>query len=96
MDRAAAIMERTERKVSLSKSRGRVVDTRRKNWDDINKSIPDFLNAAMPGDEDSSDSDEGSGKLDKSKTKVKAAPSTADAAAVPLPEGMEDVDEDIL
>lgn len=100
MDRAAAIMERTEHKVVLSKSRGRTVEARAKTWDDINKTIPNFASAAMPGDSD--DSDEASEELDssRSKAKVKAAPgpaASADvAAAVPLPEGMDDVDDNIL
>lgn len=103
MDRAAAIMERTEHKVVQSKTRGRTVEARAKTWDDINKTIPNFASAAMPGDSDNSDdSDEASGELDssRSKVKVKAAPgatASADAAAaVPLPEGMDDVDDDIL
>lgn len=98
MDRAAAIMERTEAKVVQSKNRGRAVETRRKTWDDINKSIPDFADATMPGDEDEDDdweSDEVSeeaGQKATSGTKAVAS----EAAAVPLPGAMEDLDDNIL
>jgi len=101
MDRAAAIMERTEAKVVQSKNRGRVVETRRKTWDDINKAIPDFADAAMPGDEDDDEweSDEASEEAGQ-KTAASAASNAKavnfEAAAVPLPEAMEDIDDNIL
>ncbi|KAI0490607.1 Alb1-domain-containing protein [Xylaria cf. heliscus] len=38
-DRAAAIMERTEKKVALSKDQSRAIQSRRKVWDDINQNI---------------------------------------------------------
>ncbi|XXH00356.1 hypothetical protein Hte_006700 [Hypoxylon texense] len=39
-DRAAAIMERTEKKVAKSKGQARTMQSRRKAWDDINNQIP--------------------------------------------------------
>ncbi|KAI0969795.1 Alb1-domain-containing protein [Xylaria arbuscula] len=39
-DRAATIMERTEKKVTLSKNQSRAIQTRSKMWDEINKDIP--------------------------------------------------------
>ncbi|KAI1175430.1 Alb1-domain-containing protein [Nemania sp. FL0916] len=39
-DRAATIMDRTEKKVALSKGQSRAIQTRRKIWEEINQSIP--------------------------------------------------------
>ncbi|KAI0852172.1 Alb1-domain-containing protein [Daldinia vernicosa] len=39
-DRAANIMERTERKIAKSKGQARTIQTRRKAWDEINNQIP--------------------------------------------------------
>ncbi|KAI1745864.1 Alb1-domain-containing protein [Xylaria scruposa] len=38
-DRAAAVMERTEKKVALSKDSSRTIQTRRKVWEEINQDI---------------------------------------------------------
>ncbi|KAI0197059.1 Alb1-domain-containing protein [Xylaria flabelliformis] len=38
-DRAAAVMERTEKKAALSKDSSRTIQTRRKVWDEINQDI---------------------------------------------------------
>lgn len=38
-DRAAIIMERTEKKVALSKDQSRVIQSRRKVWDEVNQHI---------------------------------------------------------
>ncbi|KAK1599468.1 Alb1-domain-containing protein [Colletotrichum navitas] len=40
MDRAEAIMERTTNKIEKSKGKSRRIQTRSKQWDDINKSLP--------------------------------------------------------
>ncbi|KAF3063671.1 hypothetical protein GL218_02297 [Daldinia childiae] len=39
-DRAANIMERTERKIAKSKGKARTIQTRSKAWDEINNQIP--------------------------------------------------------
>ncbi|KAI1422996.1 Alb1-domain-containing protein [Xylaria sp. FL1777] len=39
-DRAAAIIERTEKKVALSKIQSRAIQGRRKIWEEINQNIP--------------------------------------------------------
>lgn len=39
-DRAAAVMERTEKKVALSKDQSKAIQHRRKVWDEINQTIP--------------------------------------------------------
>ncbi|KAI1663085.1 Alb1-domain-containing protein [Daldinia decipiens] len=39
-DRAANIMERTERKIAKSKGQARTIQTRSKAWDEINNQIP--------------------------------------------------------
>ncbi|KAI1124512.1 Alb1-domain-containing protein [Nemania abortiva] len=60
-DRAAAFMERTERKVALSKGQSRTIQGRRKMWEDINQSIPlDNIKTELKGkvpldDEDNTD-----------------------------------------
>ncbi|KAK5627218.1 hypothetical protein RRF57_002933 [Xylaria bambusicola] len=48
-DRAAAIIERTEKKVSLSKDKSRAIQGRRKLWEEINKSIPFGGDKVEPG-----------------------------------------------
>ena len=58
-DRAMAILERTQKKVALSKGRARTIQTRRKTWDEINKDVPTSNAFAGLGDEaDDSDDDE--------------------------------------
>ncbi|KAI1377459.1 Alb1-domain-containing protein [Hypoxylon crocopeplum] len=39
-DRAATILERTEKKVAKSKGQARTMQSRRKAWDDINNQVP--------------------------------------------------------
>ncbi|KAK6833004.1 hypothetical protein PG990_002188 [Apiospora arundinis] len=58
-DRAMAILERTQKKVALSKGRARTIQTRRKTWDEINKEVPTANGFAGLEDEaDDSDDDE--------------------------------------
>ncbi|KAI0120203.1 Alb1-domain-containing protein [Nemania sp. FL0031] len=47
-DRAAAIMERTEKKVALSKGQSKAIQTRRKAWEEINQIIPLSNNGVEP------------------------------------------------
>lgn len=56
-DRAFAIMERTEKKVELSKESSRNIQSRAKIWDAVNQEIPLIKaqgSGKMPGDEDES------------------------------------------
>ncbi|KAI1451984.1 Alb1-domain-containing protein [Annulohypoxylon moriforme] len=39
-DRAAAIIDRTEKKITKSKGQARTIQTRRKTWDEVNNQIP--------------------------------------------------------
>ncbi|KAI1214527.1 Alb1-domain-containing protein [Annulohypoxylon truncatum] len=39
-DRAAAVMDRTEKKINKSKGQARIIQTRRKTWDEVNNQIP--------------------------------------------------------
>ncbi|KAI1810950.1 hypothetical protein GGS20DRAFT_144237 [Poronia punctata] len=39
-DRAAAVMERTEKKIAISKGQSRTIQSRRKVWDEVNQQIP--------------------------------------------------------
>ena len=73
-DRAAAVMERTELKVSRSKGHARTVQTRRKAWEDINGQIPQTTasitkaeagrDAERSGDEEEHKSEPGVPELD--------------------------------
>lgn len=57
-DRAAALLERTEKKVALSKGQSRTIQGRRKAWDEVNQSIP--LNNNKAGTKQEVRRDEGS------------------------------------
>ncbi|RYP48792.1 hypothetical protein DL768_005385 [Monosporascus sp. mg162] len=59
-DRAAAVIERTERKVAKSKGQARTMQTRRKTWDDINVQIPKSKKKSDK-DQDAEGEDEDSG-----------------------------------
>ncbi|GAP89082.1 putative microfibril-associated protein [Rosellinia necatrix] len=59
-DRAAAILERTEKKVVLSKDQSRTLQSRRRAWDEINQQIPPNKSKTesrviTPRDEDSTE-----------------------------------------
>ncbi|ORY71935.1 Alb1-domain-containing protein [Pseudomassariella vexata] len=55
MDKAAAVMDRTENKIAKSKGRARSIQTRAKTWDDINSSVPKVRHTTT---EDGIDEDE--------------------------------------
>ncbi|KAJ2984870.1 hypothetical protein NUW58_g5830 [Xylaria curta] len=62
-DRAATIMERTEKKVALSKDQSRTIQGRRKVWEEINQKISSNKDdtgpkGKMPHDEDDTDGSE--------------------------------------
>jgi len=58
-DRAAAVMDRTEKKVVLSKNQSRTIQSRRKVWEEVNQQIPS-MKADIKGkiDQDEKSSDE--------------------------------------
>ncbi|KAI1336215.1 Alb1-domain-containing protein [Xylariaceae sp. FL0016] len=100
-DRAAAIMERTERKVGKSKGQARNIETRRKTWNEINNAIPlnkEGRDDEKPADEEvgQSTSDEFDDEMGDSK-EGKQPEIIPEALGNPAGESMEqDVDEDIL
>jgi hypothetical protein len=59
-DRAAAVMDRTEKKVALSKNQSRTIQSRRKIWEEVNQQIPSTMKAGIKGnmDQDEESSDE--------------------------------------
>ncbi|KAI1165253.1 Alb1-domain-containing protein [Nemania serpens] len=64
-DRAAALIERTAKKVALSKDQSRTIQGRRKVWEEVNQNIPLNNNSNSKGgakrkgrDDDEGDSDE--------------------------------------
>ncbi|KAI0398298.1 Alb1-domain-containing protein [Xylariaceae sp. FL0594] len=57
-DRAFAVMERTEKKVSISKNQSRMIQSRAKMWEEVNQQIPSTksgIKVTMDQDEESSD-----------------------------------------
>lgn len=62
-DRAAAIVERTEKKVAKSKGQARTMLSRRKAWDDINSQIP--ANKKKPQDEADEEEEDEVSELDE-------------------------------
>ncbi|ETS80289.1 hypothetical protein PFICI_07818 [Pestalotiopsis fici W106-1] len=96
-DKAIAIIERTENKVEKSKDSSRNIQRRRKDWDDVNKSIPVTQNAfgSLQDENDDDDQSENS-ELDDEMSEVKQA-NTAVLAQVPqIPAAVMDDDDDIL
>ncbi|KAI0546878.1 Alb1-domain-containing protein [Xylaria curta] len=67
-DRAATVMERTEKKVALSKDSSRTIQTRRKVWEEINqdisskshntKTVPNAATASHDEDDDGTEESE--------------------------------------
>lgn len=51
-DRAAAIMDRTEQKITKSKGQARTIQTRRKTWDEVNNQIPATKKSQAEAEED--------------------------------------------
>ncbi|KAK6077273.1 hypothetical protein SCUP234_06685 [Seiridium cupressi] len=97
-DKAVAIIERTENKVEKSKDSSRNIQTRRKNWEDINKSIPLDKNpfAGLEGDDEDDDDESRDSELDNQMGEVKQAnTAVAQAAGVPL-QTIKDDDDEIL
>lgn len=95
-DKAIAIIERTENKVEKSKDSSRNIQRRRKDWEDINKSVPASQNA-FEGLQDE-DEDDDQSEMDDEMDEVKQA-NTAVLAQVQVPQvatGAMDDDDDIL
>ncbi|KAI1115767.1 Alb1-domain-containing protein [Nemania sp. NC0429] len=57
-DRAAALLERTEKRVALSKDQSRTIQGRRKDWEQINQNIP-LSNSSKEGTKPKAQRDEG-------------------------------------
>lgn len=105
-DRAEEIADRTQTKVAKSKGQARVIQSRRKNWEDINKEVPQAAANKFAGlaDEDDSAGDDGNdGKPAANAVKRSAfelddemgdaAPGPA-ADYIPLPEAVNEDDHD--
>ncbi|KAM0549801.1 hypothetical protein ACHAPJ_009240 [Fusarium lateritium] len=91
LEMAAAVVERTKSKVEKSKGRGRNVQQRSKNWDDINKAAEEAEGAQESGDEEVKKSergwemDENMDGADEETLTAPVADVTPAPAAVPLP-----------
>lgn len=92
-DRAAAIMERTERKVAKSKGKARTIQTRSKAWDDINNQIPANKKKSEDEANDEDWTSELDDDMDNAEAQVeKAFEGIATTDKAPLLETMEDDD----
>ncbi|KAI0525702.1 Alb1-domain-containing protein [Xylaria bambusicola] len=100
-DRAAAIIERTEKKVALSKDKSRAIEGRRKVWEEINKNVPIGGDKVQPGgnisgngvsvDESGSELDDEMGEMGQQGDTVNERISTRATTDTVLPQ---DQDED--
>ncbi|KAH8664130.1 Alb1-domain-containing protein [Xylariales sp. PMI_506] len=91
-DKAFSIMERTENKIAKSKTSSRNVQTRRKTWDEINKSIPQDKKLG-DHDEDGEEEEEEVSELDDEMDEAENVTTTA--VAVPSAMNQDhDVDDD--
>ncbi|KAI0407376.1 Alb1-domain-containing protein [Xylaria palmicola] len=99
-DRAAAIMERTEKKVSLSKDQSRAIQGRRKVWDEINRSaLLDMDKAASKGDapaqKDNASSDsEFDDEMDEAAEERRNRQGDADEVGMAIPAAEATMDQD--
>jgi hypothetical protein len=95
LEMAAAIAERTQNKIEKSKGRGRNIQFRAKNWEEINKAAEEAEKAAeeKSGDEEEEEQPKKSGiELDEKMDGADEAPVTEDSAPAPV-QADEDGDE---
>lgn len=95
MDRAEAVMDRTEKKLLKSKVRARSVQDRAKAWEELNKSVLDAAKKQSALEKENLDEEEdGWGDIEVDDAPAAEAP--VPAQSIPLPEPTEDGDEEIL
>ena len=103
LDRAEAVMDRTAKKIERSRGQMKNINTRKKNWDDVNKQIPGKpTKGAEKLDQDEHEraavaweTDEEMDGADESTLSAPAAVPVVDAAQVPLP-AAESYEDEIL
>ncbi|KAI0840296.1 Alb1-domain-containing protein [Hypoxylon sp. FL0890] len=96
-DRAAAIMERTEKKIAKSKGQARMIQTRRKTWDEVNNQIP--ANKKNSQQEANEEGDQEESELDEEMGDAQVDKVTEDAARTenaPIQGAIEEEDDGIL
>ncbi|KAL4728857.1 hypothetical protein ACLX1H_003258 [Fusarium chlamydosporum] len=95
LEMAAAVAERTQNKIEKSKGRGRNIQQRAKNWEDINKAAEEAEDAQESGDEEVKKNERGF-EMDEEMNGAEenlTAPVTDDSAAPSAPVADEDGDE---
>ena len=95
LEMAAAVAERTQNKIEKSKGRGRNVQQRAKNWEEINKAAEEAENAQESGDEEVKQNDRGF-EMDEEMNGADESTLTApaeDNAPAAAPQADEDGDE---
>ena len=95
LEMAAAVAERTQNKIEKSKGRGRNVQQRAKNWEEINKAAEEAENAQESGDEEVKQNERGF-EMDEEMNGADESTLTApaeDNAPAAAPQADEDGDE---
>ncbi|CEI42026.1 hypothetical protein FVEN_g11789 [Fusarium venenatum] len=98
LEMAAAVAERTQNKIEKSKGRGRTVQFRAKNWEEINKAAEEAERAAEEAEKAAEEAEESGDEEQPKKSgieldeKMDGAPVTEDSAPAPV-QADEDGDE---
>lgn len=95
LEMAAAVAERTQNKIEKSKGRGRNVQQRAKNWEEINKAAEEAENAQESGDEEVKQNERGfemDEEMNGADESTLTAP-TDNSAPAAAPQADEDGDE---
>ncbi|UZP46603.1 hypothetical protein NXS19_014415 [Fusarium pseudograminearum] len=93
LEMAAAVAERTQNKIEKSKGRSRNIQTRAKNWEEINRAAEEADKARDIANEEAK-KDEGDEDMDGADEKTLTAPVTDDSAAIPTNSVQADEDGD--
>ncbi|KAI1139048.1 Alb1-domain-containing protein [Hypoxylon sp. FL0543] len=91
-DRAAAVMERTEKKIAKSKGQARTIQTRRKTWDEVNNQIPANKKHLQLEANDQDDREESD--LDEKMDDAEAGKTTAPIGKAPISGAVEEEEDD--
>ncbi|KAI0883312.1 Alb1-domain-containing protein [Annulohypoxylon maeteangense] len=93
-DRAAAVMDRTEQKITKSKGQARTIQTRRKTWDEVNNQIPTMKKSQAEVEEED---DQGASELDDGMDDAQIEETPQNTSAIdtnPIQENREAMEEE--
>ncbi|KAI2465675.1 Alb1-domain-containing protein [Annulohypoxylon bovei var. microspora] len=94
-DRATAVMDRRETKITKSKGQSRTIQTRRKTWDDINNQIPATTKKTQAEVDGEDDQEVSEWEDEMDDAQIEEAPeSTSAIDKPPIQEGPEAMEEE--